>query len=55
MGRPERHVRGSLPEQHVNLRVAHRGYYRVAAAINGNQGGVTWSGYIGRGAHCYIS
>ena len=47
---------GRFQNSTLNLRVAHRGYYRVAAAINGNQGGVTWSGYIGgRGAYCYIS
>jgi hypothetical protein len=46
---------GRFENSTLNLRVAHRGYYRVAAAINGNQGGVTWSGFIGgSGAYCYI-
>ena len=39
----------------LNLRVSHSGYYRVAAVVNGNQGGVTWSAYIGgRGNHCFV-
>jgi hypothetical protein len=45
---------GRFHNSTLNLRVTHRGYYRVAAAINGSQGGVTWNGFIGRGAHCYI-
>ncbi len=35
--------------------VTHPGYYRVASAIRGNQGGVQWGGYIGGdGAYCYM-
>ena len=35
--------------------VSHPGYYRVGAAIQGNQGGVKWGGYIaGNDAHCYM-
>jgi hypothetical protein len=45
---------GRFHNSTLNLRVAHRGNYRVAAAINGNQGGVTWTAFIGRGAYCYI-
>lgn len=45
---------GRFHNSTLNLRVSHRGYYRVAAAINGNQGGVTWTGYVNRGAYCYI-
>ena len=46
---------GRFHNSTLNLPVMHSGYYRVAAAINGSQGGVTWTGYIGGGAHCYIS
>ena len=48
-GNPNRYVNSKL-----NLPVTHRGYYRVASSINGNQGGVTWSGFINRGASCYM-
>lgn len=35
--------------------VSHAGYYRVASAIQGNQGGVKWGGLIGGdGASCYM-
>ncbi len=35
--------------------VSHPGYYRVGSAIQGNQGGVKWGGYIGgEDAHCYM-
>lgn len=35
--------------------VSHPGYYRVGSAIQGNQGGVKWGGYIGgANAHCYM-
>jgi hypothetical protein len=39
----------------LNLPVSHAGYYRVGAAIQGNQGGVKWGGYIaGASAYCYM-
>jgi hypothetical protein len=34
--------------------VYHKGYYRVASAIGGNQGGVTWNGYVAGGNYCQI-
>jgi hypothetical protein len=46
---------GRFQNSTLNLRVAHRGHYRVATTINGNQGGATWTGFIGGGAHCYIN
>jgi hypothetical protein len=45
---------GRFHNSTLNLRVTHRGNYRVAAAITGNQGGATWTGFIGRGASCYV-
>jgi len=39
----------------LNLRVEHRGYYRVASVVRGMQGGVTWSGFIGgRSSNCFV-
>ena len=46
---------GRFHNSTLNLRVSHRGHYRVATTINGNQGGVSWTGFVGRGAHCYIN
>ncbi len=49
-GKPNRFHNSKL-----NLPVDHPGYYRVAAAIDGNQGGVKWGGYIaGQSAYCYM-
>ena len=40
----------------LNLPVNHVGWYRLGAAIQGNQGGVKWGGYIGgERARCYMS
>jgi hypothetical protein len=38
----------------MNLPVSHVGYYRMASAIGGAQGGRQWAGYIDRGAYCYV-
>jgi hypothetical protein len=46
---------GRFHNSTLNLRVSHRGHYRVATAINGNQGGAQWGGYVGGGAYCYVS
>ncbi len=36
--------------------VSHAGYYRLGSAIQGNQGGVKWGGYVGGNkAHCYMN
>lgn len=35
--------------------VYHKGYYRVLVAVGGNQGGVTWSGYLAGGNYCQIT
>ena len=45
---------GRYTNSRLNLPVRHTGYYRVAAAINGNQGGQKWTGYLRGGAHCYM-
>ena len=40
----------------VHVKVDHVGYYRVASAIQGSQGGVKWAGHIGgTGAYCYMN
>lgn len=38
----------------ISIGVRHTGYYRVAAVINGSQGGQTWAGWIDGGAYCYV-
>jgi hypothetical protein len=46
---------GRFANSKLNLSVSHAGYYRVGAAIGGNQGGVRWGGYIaGERASCYM-
>jgi len=45
---------GRYVNSRLNLSVGHAGYYRVGAAINGNQGGEKWTGFLRRGAHCYM-
>ena len=46
---------GRFVNSKLNLPVSHVGYYRVGAAVQGNQGGVKWGGYIGgERAHCYM-
>jgi hypothetical protein len=46
---------GMYVNNYMRYPVYHQGYYRVASAINGNQGGVYWAGYVAGGAYCYIS
>ena len=47
---------GRFHNSTLNLRVSHVGYYRVASVVNGSQGGVTWSGFVGgRGNYCYVN
>jgi hypothetical protein len=45
---------GRYVNSRLNLPVRHTGYYRVAAAINGNQGGQKWTGWLRGGASCYM-
>jgi hypothetical protein len=45
---------GRFVNSTLNLPVSQPGYYRVAAVINGNQGGVDWAGFIREGAYCYM-
>ena len=46
---------GRFHNSTLNLRVSHRGYYRVASVVNGNQGGATWSAFIGgRDNNCFV-
>ena len=46
---------GRFVNSGLHLRVGHVGYYRLAVAINGNQGGATWTGFVQGGAHCYMN
>lgn len=43
---------GAYGNNVLSLRVYHPGYYRVASAIAGNQGGATWSRYLNGGNYC---
>lgn len=46
---------GRYINSRMNLTVSHQGYYRVAAAINGSQGGVTSTGFVaGPDAYCWM-
>jgi hypothetical protein len=46
---------GNYHANTMNLPVKHRGYYRVASVVSGNQGGVKWSGFIGgRNSNCFV-
>ena len=45
---------GRYTNSRLNLSVGHAGYYRVGAAINGNQGGEKWTGFLRGGASCYM-
>lgn len=45
---------GNYVNSTLNLPVYHSGYYRVASAVGGNQGGATWSGYVAGGNYCYV-
>lgn len=38
----------------MNIPVYHAGYYRMAGHVAGNQGGVTWTGYVGGGSYCRV-
>lgn len=46
---------GNYHNNRMHYPVNHRGYYRVLSVVTGNQGGVTWGGLVGGGAHCYVS
>ena len=46
---------GNYNNNYMNYAVSHRGYYRVVSDVRGNQGGVSWSGWVGGGAYCYVS
>jgi len=46
---------GRYVNSQMHLPVQHRGYYRVASAVNGSQGGATWTGFVGgRSAYCFM-
>jgi len=38
----------------MNIPVYRAGYYRVASAVGGTQGGVTWGGYVSGGGYCRV-
>lgn len=46
---------GRYVNSRLNLGVGHSGYYRLAVAINGTEGGRSWSGFVRDGAHCYMN
>ena len=46
---------GNYANNRMNYPVSHRGYYRVASDVRGNQGGVYWNAWVGGGAYCYVS
>jgi hypothetical protein len=38
----------------MNIPVFHAGFYRIASAVGGLQGGVTWVGYVSGGGFCQV-
>jgi hypothetical protein len=45
---------GRFVNSTLNLRVTHRGHYRVIAVVGGTQSSTMWRGFVGGGAYCYI-
>jgi hypothetical protein len=45
---------GNYVNSRMNYPVYHRGYYRVKSDVRGNQGGVSWTGWVGGGTNCYV-
>jgi hypothetical protein len=46
---------GMYVNNYMRYPVSHVGYYRILSSIQGNRGGITWTGYISGGRYCYMS